>query len=113
MTLPHPPKPAQLSKLSPSIYEAFRVCLAKGAWLAFGERGALPGNSFAILGLCFHTVAAAAQKGQLRAPNGNVMAAARQMFDAEADRRYAEAHIVLKAKYPAKERLPFYYARRE
>jgi PD-(D/E)XK nuclease superfamily protein len=113
MTLPHPPKPAQLSKLSPSIYEALRVCRAKAAWLAFGERGALPGNSFAMLGLCFHKVAAAAQKGQLRAPNGNVMAAARQMFDAEADRRYAEAHKALKAKYSAKERLPFYYARRE
>jgi hypothetical protein len=113
MTLPHPPKPEQLTKLSPTVYEALRVCRAKAVWLAFGDRSTLPSNSFAILGSCFHAVAAAAQKGQLRATNGNVTAAARQMFDAEADRRYAEAHKALKAKYSAKERLPFYYARRE
>jgi hypothetical protein len=113
MTLPDPPKPARLTRLSPTVYEALRVCRAKAAWLAFGEQGALPGNSFAILGSCFHAVAAAAQKGQLRAADGNVTTAARQMFDAEAEERYAEAHKALKAKYSAKERLPFYYARRE
>ena len=113
MTLPRPPKPARLTRLSPTIYEALRVCRAKAAWLAFGEQGALPGNSFALLGSCFHAVAAAAQKGQLRAADGNVTAAARQMFDAEAGQRYTSAHKALKAKYSAKERLPFYYARRE
>jgi hypothetical protein len=113
MTLPHPPKPAQLTRLSPTVYEALRVCRAKAAWLAFGEQGALPSRSFALLGSCFHAVAAAAQKGQLRAADGNVTAAARQMFDAEAEQRYASAHKALQAKYSAKERLPFYYARRE
>lgn len=111
--LPHPPKPAHLTRLSPTAYEALRICRAKAAWLAFGEQSALPGNSFALLGSCFHAVAAAAQKGQLRAADGNVTAAARQMFDAEAEQRYAVAHKALKAKYSAKERLPFYYARRE
>jgi len=113
MTLPRLPKPARLTRLSPTTYEALRVCRAKAAWLAFGEQGALPGNSFALLGSCFHAVAAAAQKGQLRAADGNVTEAARQMFDAEAEKRYALAHKALKAKYSAKERLPFYYARRE
>jgi hypothetical protein len=112
-TFPRPPKPAQLSRLSPSIYEALRVCRAKAAWLAFGERVALPGNPFAILGSCFHAVAEAAQKGLLRVADGNVTDAARKMFDDEAEQRYAEAHKALKAKYSDKERLPFYYARRE
>jgi PD-(D/E)XK nuclease superfamily protein len=111
--LPHPPKPAQLPRLSPTLYEALRVCRARAAWLAFGERETLPGSPFAILGSCFHAVAAAAQKGQLPVVDGSVAAAARQMFDAQAEQRFALAHKVLKAKYGAKERLPYYYVRRE
>jgi hypothetical protein len=113
MTLPMPPKPGRITSLSPSIYEAARLCKARAAWIAFGDRGALPGNSSAILGLCFHEVVAAAQSGRLRTAGGDLETAARRMFDDEAEKRFAHAHEVFKAKFGSKERLPYYYMQRE
>jgi hypothetical protein len=113
MTLPRPPKPAKLTRLSPSLYEAARCCKARAAWLAFGDRGALPGNPAAILGLCFHKVAAAAQTGRLHAGGGSVESAARGLFDEAAEEMFAKSHEMFKAKFGVKERLPCYYLRRE
>jgi PD-(D/E)XK nuclease superfamily len=112
MTLPRPPKPAKLTRLSPSTYEAARRCKARAAWLAFGDRGELPGSPAAILGTCFHKVAAAAQAGRLHA-GGDVESAARELFDKAAEEIFAKSHEMFKAKFGVKERLPSYYLRRE
>lgn len=113
MTFPRPPKPSKLRRLSPSTYEAARCCKARTAWLALGDRGELPQSPAAILGLCFHKVAAAAQAGQLRGGGGNVGSAARRLFDEAAEELFTRSHEVFKAKFGAKERLPCYYLRRE
>ncbi len=112
MTFPRPPKPAKLSSLSPSTYEAARCCKARAAWLALGDRDELPGSPAAILGLCFHKVAAAAQAGRLLAGD-SVESEARRLFDEAAEKLFAKSHEVFKAKFGAKERLPCYYLRRE
>jgi CRISPR/Cas system-associated exonuclease Cas4 (RecB family) len=112
MTFPHPPKPAKLTRLSPSTYEAARRCNARAAWLAFGDRDSLPGSPAAILGLCFHKVAAAAQAGRLQTGDG-VEEAARCLFDEAAEETFAKSHESFRAKFGVKERLPGYYLRRE
>jgi hypothetical protein len=112
MTFPRPPKPTKLTRLSPSTYEAARRCNARAAWLAFGDRAALPGSPAAILGLCFHKVAAAAQAGRLQTGDG-VESAARSLFDTAAEEIFAKSHEAFKVKFGVKERLPCYYLRRE
>ncbi|HEX8922966.1 MAG TPA: PD-(D/E)XK nuclease family protein [Pyrinomonadaceae bacterium] len=112
MTFPRPPKPAKLTRLSPSTYEAARRCNARAAWLAFGDRDALPGSPAAILGLCFHKVAAAAQAGRLQTVDG-VESSARSLFDEAAEEIFAKSHEAFKVKFGVKERLPGYYLRRE
>ena len=113
MALPSPPKPAKISRLSPSTYEAARLCKARTAWLVFGERNALPESPSAILGSCFHELAAAAQSGQFRNTVDALETQARRRFDEEAEKRFAQAHEMFKAKFGTKERLPYYYMQRE
>jgi PD-(D/E)XK nuclease superfamily len=113
MTLPHPPKPTKLACLSLSTYEAMRYCKARAAWLAFGNREVLPGSPAAILGLCFHDVVAKAQTGQLYIGGETVESAARHHFNNKAEDLFTKSHEMFKVKFGVKERLPFYYLRRE
>lgn len=113
MAFPHPPKPIKLSRLSPSSYEAARSCKARAAWLAAGDRSMLPGNPAAMLGACFHHIAAAAQRGHLQSNSGGVEEAARDLFNQIAEKLFAESHEIFKVKFGVKERLPSFYLRRE
>lgn len=113
MFVPEPPALGCLEHITPSIYEAGVGCLAKAAWYAFGERGMLPENPAAILGMCFHAVVAAGHRGELWAADSYDRAAARRLFDKTAQALHVEAHPLVRLKFPAAEQFPYYNLHRE
>lgn len=113
MMVPEPPTLAQLERITPSIYEASISCMAKAAWYAFGQRGVLPEHPAAILGTCFHAVLAAANRGELTVASDSDRDSARGLFDKTAQTLHDQAHSLLRLKFPAASRLPYYNLQRE
>ena len=73
----------------------------------------LPDHPGAILGVCFHTVLAAANMGRFDEGSDRARASARDMFDQRARTLYENAHPLLQAKFPSVERMPYYNLHRE
>ncbi len=114
MRLPAAPDVKPLKQISPSIYEALLRCRARAAWAAFGDTRTVPQHPKAVLGVCLHAVIEEAHKGSLSGKDGDLrLAAAREAFDARAALLYREAHPLLRAKFSAPERLPYYNLYRE
>lgn len=113
MRIPQPPTPRPISRLSPTLYEAARTCTARAAWLASPERPDIPPNAAAFLGACFHELVASASRGELPGDNVDRLEAARQRFDSLAEARFRSSGWLLREKFAAKERLPFYFLLRE
>ncbi len=114
MHIPNLPEVVPLKHLSPSQYEAGRVCMARLAWTTAGSHRDLPDHPNALLGTCFHTVVEAAAIGRF-AEQGHeaVGMAAREMFDHFASTAYGRAHDLLRVKYRSVEELPYYHLFRE
>lgn len=114
MRIPDRPSVRELKHLSPSLYEAALLCRARAAWAAFGDREALPQHPIALLGTCLHAVVEDAHNGEL-APGGDQSrrVAARQIFDRRAKKLHERAHPLLRAKFAAPDRLPYYNLFRE
>lgn len=113
MFIPKPPVLAQLEFITPSIYEASINCLAKAAWFAFGDSRVLPQHPAAILGTAFHTVVAAAHRGDLQVASVSDRSPARDLFDDTARELHQGAHPLVKLKFRSADRLPFYNLHRE
>ena len=113
MFVPEPPVLAQLKHITPSTYEASISCLAKAAWFVLGDAGFLPQHPAAILGMAFHAVVAATHSGELRVATVSDRSPARELFDKTAQKLHLSAHPLIKLKFPAADRLPFYNLNRE
>ncbi len=114
MRLPATPAVSPLKQISPSVYEALLRCRARAAWAASGDRSTIPQHPKAILGVCLHAIVEDAHEGALASKSGEArLAAARQAFDQRAALLYKEAHPLLRAKFSAPERLPYYNLYRE
>lgn len=113
MQIPSPPRPTPLESVSPSSYELLLTCDARAAWAASALRGLVPQHPAALLGTCFHAVAEAAQRRAVSGSETDVRAQARELFDELARFGHAEAHPLLRAKFPTPEKLPFYNLLRE
>ncbi len=114
MRLPPSTILSPISQLSPTVYEALLRCRARGAWVAHGERAAVPLLPKALLGTCFHGVVEDANSGRLSGPTSEIrLAAARDDFDRVARAVYAQAHPLLRAKFSSPEKLPYYNLYRE
>jgi hypothetical protein len=111
MDLPATPALRSLESISPSFYNAAIICRARAAWQQFGDRYSLPSSTGAMLGSCFHAVMAMGNKGQLSS-NQEGLDLAKKAFDDEAQRLFTRAHPLVKAKFAAPEKLPFYTLRR-
>jgi len=114
MRIPEQPAVKELKHLSPSLYEAARVCKARAAWIAFGDRDGVPHHPQALLGACVHAVVEDAHNGRL--PPGGAesrRAAARDVFDRKAKELHEAAHPLMRMKFPTPERIPYYYLFRE
>ena len=113
MLVPEPGALTPLEHITPSIYEASIHCTAKAAWYALGGRSVLPENPAAMLGSAFHSVMAAAHRGELMVANEADRNPARRHFDESARALYLQAHPLIKLKFPTLERLPYYNVQRE
>ena len=103
-----------LTRLSPSQYQAGRMCKARLAWAARGRRDELPDHPKALLGTSFHAVVEAAALGRFPEENDEAIGAvARDMFDQVTGSAYGRAHELLRVKYRSAEALPYYYLFRE
>ncbi|HEV8650572.1 MAG TPA: PD-(D/E)XK nuclease family protein [Actinomycetes bacterium] len=111
--IPDPPAPSRIDRISPSLYETLLGCPARAAWSAFGRRDALAPHPLALLGTCFHGVMEAVQKGQIAGSADECRFAARDCFDRLAASIHADAHPLLKVKFPSPEKLPFHNLFRE
>jgi len=89
-----------------------RVCRAKAAWAAFGERRAVPEHPMALLGSCFHAVMEKAVAGAFPVDEAG-RDAARLAFDQLVRSRYGLAHPLLRTKFPSSDKLPYYNLFRE
>lgn len=111
-----PPAPAlrPVSRISPSLYLAARRCLARAAWLAHGQKDAVPQHPRAMLGIATHHVLELAGAGRLAGDTvEDRRDSARISFDDKARELLNGAHAVLRAKFPSPERLPYYNLYRE
>lgn len=114
MRLPEQPTVKELKHLSPSLYEAVLACKARAAWIAFGDLEAVPSHPRALLGTCVHAVVESANNGGLPAGDPEPRrAAAREIFDRKAKELYDRAHPLVRAKFVAPDRMPYYYLFRE
>ncbi|MBI4502884.1 MAG: PD-(D/E)XK nuclease family protein [Gemmatimonadetes bacterium] len=114
MRIPDQPVAKALKHLSPSLYEAVLACKARAAWIAFGNRTDVPQHPRALLGTCVHSVVESVQTGGLQPRDDETRrAVAREAFDRKAKDLYDRAHPLLRAKFPAPERIPYYYLFRE
>lgn len=114
MRIPEQPAVTELKHLSPSLYEAARLCKARAAWLAFGARDGVPSHPQALLGICVHAVVEEAHSGRF-APwsEDSLLVAARNAFDHKAQELHEAAHPLLRVKFATPERIPYYYLSRE
>jgi hypothetical protein len=110
MKLPSLPILAPISRISPSIYSAARLCLARAAWLAQGDKSAIPEHPRSLLGMAVHYVLEVAGRGRTESGERaqNPLDLARADFDAKLGELFARAHPMLAAKFGSPDRLPYY-----
>jgi hypothetical protein len=114
MRVPRAPIVSAIPQLSPSLYEALLRCRARAAWVAHGDRAAVPLAPKALLGTCFHAAVEQANLGRLsNLGREEQLEAARNIFDRRAQMIYAQAHPLLRAKFSSPEKLPYYNLYRE
>jgi hypothetical protein len=113
MKIPEVPAPTRIDHITPSLYEELLVCPAKVTWASAGDRNALPPHPMALLGVAFHGVMEDAQRGELGENVDLRRRNARERFDHIADALHAEAHPLLRVKFPATQKLPYYNLVRE
>jgi PD-(D/E)XK nuclease superfamily len=111
MDLPALPAIRVLERISPSFYNAGIICLARAAWLRFGDKYSLPSSTGAILGSAFHAVMELGNRGRFL-QGAACLSEAKIEFDKETQRLFADAHPLLKAKYATPAKIPFYSIRR-
>lgn len=113
MLIPDPPTPSPIDRISPTLYETLLGCPARAVWSAHGRRGVLAPHPSALLGICFHGVMEAVQKGHISGDEDETRSAAREVFDGLAASIHADAHPLLKVKFPSPDKLPYYNLFRE
>lgn len=111
MDLPTPPNLEAVKSLSPSFYNTALLCVARAAWQSFGKKDSIPHPTSGILGVCFHEVMDAANSGQLASGQGAVIQA-NDVFDKKAKELLSAAHPLVRAKFAAPEKIPFYFQSR-
>jgi hypothetical protein len=111
MDLPPVPALRHLESISPSFYNAGIICRARAAWARFGDRFSLPSSTGAMLGSSFHAVMELGNRGELP-PGSAGLRTAKTAFDYQANKLFAHAHPLLKAKFSTALRIPQYMIRR-
>ena len=114
MRLPRATTVAPIRQISPSLYQAMLRCRARAAWIAHGDKAAVPLQPKALLGTCFHAAVEQANRGQFSGlGRDEQLQAARNVFDRSAQTVLAQTHPLLRVKFGSPEKLPYYNLYRE
>jgi len=114
MRLPRATTVAPIRQISPSLYQAMLRCRARAAWIAHGDKAAVPLLPKALLGTCFHAAVEQANRGQFSGlGRDEQLQAARNVFDRSAQTVLAQTHPLLRVKFGSPEKLPYYNLYRE
>lgn len=113
MIIPEPPALKRAEHVTPSLYETLLGCPARAAWHIGGRRNTLAPHPLALLGTCFHAVMEGVQRGEVRGDGEERRRAARDLFDRIASDLHGGTHALLRVKFAAPDKLPFYNLFRE
>lgn len=108
MRLPDVPSVRPTDSISPSLYDDAVLCNARAAWRLYGQRRSIPPHPSALLGQGYHGVMEAAVRGQLSEESSERENSARDVFDALMAKIFEESHPIIKIKFRAPHRLPYY-----
>ena len=110
MLVPTPPPVASIQRISPTVYEAARRCVARASWSATGSHARVPPPPRALLGSGAHAILERARRAGL--PGGTQeewKRAADAAFDEKVRALFAEAHPLLRAKFETVEHIPYFH----
>ena len=110
MLAPRPPAIADIDRISPTVYEAARLCVARASWAATGNRDEVPPQPRALLGLGAHAVFELARRASLpgEAQEGRVRAA-EAAFEEHVSDLFKNTHPLLRAKFETVEHIPYFH----
>jgi hypothetical protein len=109
MLVPTQPVIKKIERISPTLYDAAIKCPSRAAWLAGGDRKLVPPHPRALLGIGVHAVLERARSGRIGGgTEGEFRADAERVFDGKMLELFAATHPLLRAKFEAAGRLPFY-----
>ena len=110
MLVPTPPPVASIERISPTVYEAARRCVARASWAATGSRARVPLPPRGLLGSSAHAIFERIRRAGL--PGGTQeewKRAADAAFDEKVGALFAEAHPLLRAKFETVEHIPYFH----
>ena len=110
MLVPTPPPVASIERISPTVYEAARQCVARASWAATGSHAQVPPPPRALLGSGAHAILERARRSDL--PGGTqeeCKRAADAAFDEKVGALFAQAHPLLRAKFETVEHIPYFH----
>ena len=112
LTVPTEVGVAPRAYLTPSLFIQGRKCLARLAWASSDAARLVPQDPSAILGTALHRVQEQADRGELSGQGEAYKDAARTAFDRAAADALAQAHPLVRMRYPRLTDLPRFYLQR-
>ncbi|MGH9604942.1 MAG: PD-(D/E)XK nuclease family protein [Terracidiphilus sp.] len=110
MFVPQPPAVRAIERITPTLYDALLKCEARGAWIASETLDRVPPHPRALLGIAAHAVVERARTGRLDGESAeDRLEFAAALFDTRMAELFSKTTPLLRVKFPAPERLPFYY----
>ena len=110
MLVPIPQPVAGIERISPTVYEAARRCVARASWAVAGSHAQVPPPPRALLGVGAHAIFERARRAGLRGGTQEAWKrAAAAAFDDKVGVLFAEAHPLLRAKFETVEHIPYFH----
>ncbi|MDD9981586.1 MAG: PD-(D/E)XK nuclease family protein [Gammaproteobacteria bacterium] len=110
MLIPKPPAISDIDRISPTVYEAARLCVARASWTATGNRDEVPPQPRALLGLGAHAVFKLARRAGLPgATQEDRTRAAEATFEEHVSALFRKTHPLLRAKFETVEHIPYFH----
>lgn len=110
MLVPTPPPIASIERISPTVYEAARRCVARASWAVAGSHARVPPPPRALLGIGAHAIFERARRADLQGGTQEEWKrAADAAFDEKVGILFAEAHPLLRAKFETVEHIPYFH----
>ena len=110
MLVPRPPAVASIERISPTVYELARRCVARASWAVAGNHGRVPPQPRALLGIGAHAIFERARRAGLPGETQEEWTrAAAAAFDEKVGVLFTQTHPLLRAKFETVEHIPYFH----